>query len=1181
LLAWIVVAAGVVGAKSALGSMTSNDQTLPGTQSQQASDLLETYFPPQQNGSSPIVFHVSKGKITDQANKNAVESSYKALLKAPHVYSATDPFGNSSSALISTDHTTAFTPVLLSISNGQVTEDLAKRIFAATAPAQKQGIKVAAGGTIGSALSPSPTESSELVGLLTAMLILALTFGSFIAMGVPIITAVLGLTTALGTIGLLTHLFTVPTVGPTLATMIGLGVGIDYALFLLNKYREHMGRGLDHHESIALAVATSGSAIVFAGTTVVIALISLAVAGIPLVTTLGFVTAIAVLTAVTAALTLLPAVVSLLGRHVFGARLPAFARPRHKAAGTGLWARWAGTVTRHPVICGVVALAILAPLIIPLFSLHLGQEDIGVTPANTTERQAFDLLSKEFGPGYNGPLLVAVKLSPPAKESEQYAAQYNQAKALQTDLQNKQKTLTAESNSLKSQQASLQSQQGQLQAQQASLLQQQAALEAQKGSLTQQQAQLLAQKEQLTREEGQLLNQEAALRQQQAQLVQEQDSLTRQKAQLQQTQAQLQQQRAALVAQIGANRAEFARLTATLHVILALEQRIEGQLAAHDCAAHPSVPPCPALDQALNAVRAREAATRQQIAANQAQFNSLQQAAALTQQAAQLQQQANALAAKGASMQAQADALGGQGTSLQGQANALAGQGASLQGQANALAGQGDSLQAQGDSLQQQSESLKAEQQQAENEQKQAMALQQQLTDELTYAGGDPRGTDPRLVKLENALYTPSGVVKVSPPTINKKGNAATFSVIPTTRPAATATADLVTQLRTSVIPPATSTSGQPSIAAYPDGITVSQVKLVSQDSSPPPSHSSITAYVGGVTAGNVDLAAKISSKLFEVIAVVLALSFLLLMIAFRSLLVPLQAALMNLLCVGAAFGVLTATFQWGWGLNLIGLPSPYGTVPIASYVPLMMFAALFGLSMDYEVFLVSQIALHRAAGEEPRQAVRSGLAAAAKVISAAAIIMIAVFASFILNSDPTVKQFGVGLSVAVLLAGTMTLLLAPALLSLFGRWTWILPRWLAKVIPHVDIEGERAPQEKAEEAEALPAATTAAVLAGAAPSGPGADGPRADGPTANKPGPDRVAASAPVTHGPPAGVGDGGELLPNGQGADQHAASDTPPDGGAAGRVSLDELLNRSPYPDSARPPDQEQDSPGSPRRP
>ena len=424
--------------------------------------------------------------------------------------------------------------------------------------------------------------------------------------------------------------------------------------------------------------------------------------------------------------------------------------------------------------------------------------------------------------------------------------------------------------------------------------------------------------------------------------------------------------------------------------------------------------------------------------------------------------------------------------------------------------------------------------------------------------------------------------------------------MIPTTRPAATATADLVTQLRTSVIPPATRDPGY--------------------------GHSAITAYVGGITAGNVDLAAKISSKLLEVIAVVLALSFVLLMIAFRSLLIPLQAAITNLLCVGAAFGVLTACFQWGWGLNLIGLPSPYGTVPIASYVPLLMFAALFGLSMDYEVFLVSHIAQHHDAGEEPRQAVRSGLAAAAKVICPAAIIMIAVFASFILNADPTVKQFGVGLSVAVLLAGTMTLLLAPALLSMFGRWTWALPRWLAKVLPHLDIEGERAPQEKAEEAEVLAAAApAAAVPVGAAPSGPGADGPRADGPAANGPGPDRVAAGAPVTHGPPAGEGDGGELLPNGQGADQHAASDTPatagrgparrerhspqrqgadqraasdtppqrqgadqrvmsrtpPDGEAAGRVSLGELLNGSRYPDSPRPPDQEQDSPGSPRRP
>jgi hypothetical protein len=190
----------------------------------------------------------------------------------------------------------------------------------------------------------------------------------------------------------------------------------------------------------------------------------------------------------------------------------------------------------------------------------------------------------------------------------------------------------------------------------------------------------------------------------------------------------------------------------------------------------------------------------------------------------------------------------------------------------------------------------------------------------------------------------------------------------------------------------------------------------------------------------------------------VLALSIVLLLIAFRSLLIPVQAAMTNLLCVGAAFGVLVATFQWGWGLDLVGLSTPYGTVPIASYVPLMMFAALFGLSMDYEVFLVSQIAQHHAAGEPPRQAVRSGLASSAKVIAAAAIIMISVFGSFILNGDPTIKQFGVGLSVAVLLASAMVLSLAPAMLTLFGRAVWWLPRWLSTLLPHVDIEGEAEP---------------------------------------------------------------------------------------------------------------------------
>jgi len=1078
LIGWIVLAVGVSLVVRTVGSLTSNNLNLPGSQSQQATNLLAANFPPQQNGSNPIVFHVAKGNITTGANKDAVEASYKALAKAPHVYSATDPFGKTSSALTSADRRTVFIPVLLKISSGQVTEDVARRIFDATKPAQKQGIQVAAGGTIGSALSPSPTESSEAVGLLTATFILALTFGSFIAMGLPIITAVLGLATALGMIGLLTHVLTIPTVGPTLATMIGLGVGIDYSLFLVTKYRQNLALGHDRRESVSRAVATSGSAIVFAGTTVVIALVSLAVAGIPLVATLGYVTAIAVATAVTAALTLLPAVISLLGKHVFGAQLPAFLRPRNKAHHAGFWERWAATVTRHRWACMLIALAILTPLIIPLFSLELGQEDIGVTPKNTTERQAFDLLSAGFGPGYNGPLLVAVKLSPSAQESKQYSQQYAQAKALQSDLQAKQKSLNEQANSLKAQQAELEQEQQQL--------------EAQKGQLTQEQQALLAQKSQLIAEENQLLAQEQALRRQQAELQREKAALEQQRAQLTQQEARLRQEGTALAAQIRQTVAERARLKARLAVILRIEQRIEAQLAAHNCTANPNVPPCPALQRLLNAAKQRETATRQALTANAAKLQQEQQRAAqlaqqeqhLRQQAAALAQQAQQLQDQAAALKQQANQLAAKGASLQQQADALGAQGASLQQQATALQVQGASLQQQGNELQNQSDSLKAQQQQAKNEQKQAVALQQQLTDELTYAGGDARGTDPRLVKLQNALITPAAVLKVSPPDINKKGNAITFSVIPTTRPAATATANLVTQLRTSVIPPATRTTGV---------TTTSVVRQAPTPASPAADHKpaqpSTVAYVGGVTAGNVDLASKITSRLFVVIAVVLALSFLLLMVAFRSLLIPLQAALTNLLCVGAAFGVLTATFQWGWGLSLIGLPSPYGTVPIASYVPLMMFAALFGLSMDYEVFLVSQIAQHHTAGEDPRQAVRSGVAASAKVISAAAIIMIAVFGSFILNADPTVKQFGVGLSVAVLLAGTMVLLLAPALLGLFGRWTWTLPRWLARVLPHIDIEGQGLPDDRAKEPVPVPAGASPATVpdghppAGGAPS--------------------------------------------------------------------------------------------------
>jgi len=216
------------------------------------------------------------------------------------------------------------------------------------------------------------------------------------------------------------------------------------------------------------------------------------------------------------------------------------------------------------------------------------------------------------------------------------------------------------------------------------------------------------------------------------------------------------------------------------------------------------------------------------------------------------------------------------------------------------------------------------------------------------------------------------------------------------------------------------------------------------------------------------DLAALISNRLPLVIGAVLAFSFVVLLLAFRSVLVPLKAILCNLLAVGAAFGVLTVVFQWGWGLSLVGLANPYGTVPIASYVPLLMFAVLFGMSTDYEVFLLSQIFQAHAAGQGSHEAVRSGVGTSARVITAAALIMITVFASFILNIDPVIKQFGVGLSIAILLDATIVrMVIVPATMVLLGDWNWWLPRWL-RWLPRVDV-----PEEGAGRAAEQPATET------------------------------------------------------------------------------------------------------------
>ena len=322
--------------------------------------------------------------------------------------------------------------MLLNVGNEELTEEIAQRILDTAEPARRAGMEVAAGGQIGSELSEPATESSEVIGIAAAMVILAFTFGTFVAMGLPIVSAAFGLVVGLSLIGLLGHVTEVPSIAPTLATMIGLGVGIDYALFLVVRYRHERAEGLETNDAVATAVATSGTAIVFAGSTVVLALVTLLVAEIPLVTSLGYASAVAVITAVLAAIT--PAARASWRRSVRridSLRVPRFTMPARFAAAGGLWAAWARFVTTHPWRCVAIAMVILLPLIVPFLSLDLGQEDIGATPKSTEERKAYDLMAEGFGVGYNGPLLIAVELGTPAKPSQKFLKQDKQAKKLQ------------------------------------------------------------------------------------------------------------------------------------------------------------------------------------------------------------------------------------------------------------------------------------------------------------------------------------------------------------------------------------------------------------------------------------------------------------------------------------------------------------------------------------------------------------------------------------------------------------------------------------------------------------------------------------------------------------------------------------------------------------------------------
>jgi uncharacterized membrane protein YdfJ with MMPL/SSD domain len=980
LAAWLVLVLVVGFLIRTIGGNTSNNLDLPGTGSQEVSDLLAERFPPQQNGKNPIVFEVTSGTVESAANKEAIQASRNAMAALPHVVSAPGPYGKEGAAQVSKDKRIAFVPVLLSIGNEELTEEIAQRFLDAANPARDAGIRVAAGGQIGTELSEPATESSERIGIAAAMVILTFTFGTLVAMGLPIISAAVALIIGLSVIGLLGNVTEVPSIAPTLATMIGLGVGIDYALFLVIRYRAERAAGLDTEEAVATAVATSGTAIVFAGSTVVLALVTLLVAGIPLVTSLGYASAVAVVTAVLGAITLLPAILAILGRRIDSLALPSFlhrpeaaAVPGAGAAGlTGIRGRWARFVVRHPWRCVGIALLVLVPLIIPFLSLQLGQEDVGATPPDTTERQAYDLLTKGFGVGFNGPLLVAVELGSPAKPSAKFERQDKKAKKLKRKLEQEQQQGEVEASTLTAQGDALEERQAELEGEEAALESEAAGLDAQRAEIAASRASL---------------EQQRTLRAQLDSLTAEADGLARDAARLA-------AEAAAAQAALGAVRAEAARIRAELSRPQppGRRERLEARLAE--------------LEQREAELVAAQARIADQQAANQARAQQVQQGIA--------------------SIREQAAALGTAALGLVAQAESAAAEAVSLGQQKSALESAAADAQVQAAQLQAREAELEADQKVAKMQQRDAEQLKGKLTRELTNAGGDDRGTDPRLVALQRGLRQTVGVKVVSPPDINKKGDAAIFTVIARSSPADPKTADLVVTIRDFVIPQ----------------------RLAGTDAE---------ANVGGQTASYVDLAAGISSRLGLVIVAVVTLGFLVLMTAFRSVIVPAQAAVANVLSVAAAFGVVTACFQLGWGIDLVGVDTSSDSVPIASFVPLIMFAVLFGLSMDYQVFLMSQIEQHRADTPSDQDAIAVGLANGARVITAAALIMMSVFASFILNGDPTVKQFGVGLSVGVALAAMTVLVLAPALLVIAGRHSFWMPAWAERVLPHIDIEGAKA----------------------------------------------------------------------------------------------------------------------------
>jgi RND superfamily putative drug exporter len=408
---WVAALIGVVLLNGTLAGTTSDKLSIPGTQSQQAFDLLDARFPAQSGSTAQLVFAAPDHQsLTDGARATALADALAAIRAQHGVVSVTDP---AQAGAVSANHRIAYAQVRYPVAANDVTDAQVKTLEHAARTVESSGLRVEFGGEVISAHDRPTTSASESIGLLVAVLVLLLAFGSLLAMGLPIITALIGVGIGISGIGILSVFTNLSSSAPTLATMIGLAVGIDYALFIVTRHRQNLHTGMSIEESAARANATAGGAVVFAGMTVVIALASLAVIGIPFLTTMGLAAAGTVAVAVLIAVTLMPALLGAVGHHIDRFKVPGLktSTGAEDEAHRTLSARWARNVTRRPGIALAAGVGVMLVLAIPLLSLHLGMTDAGTKPPASTERQAYDLLGQGFGPGFNGPLTLVVDLT--------------------------------------------------------------------------------------------------------------------------------------------------------------------------------------------------------------------------------------------------------------------------------------------------------------------------------------------------------------------------------------------------------------------------------------------------------------------------------------------------------------------------------------------------------------------------------------------------------------------------------------------------------------------------------------------------------------------------------------------------------------------------------------------------